>query len=91
MNTRYKFFKVNVLAILLVGLLAVGVFGQEPNSKPVADEVITSGGITWVPRVNYTLLDLSIARPDGTLFSRTFDAGSTPYVDISDILGKGYM
>jgi hypothetical protein len=91
MSLKNRLFKISALALLMSGFLAVGVFGQEPVFKPVADEVISSGGITWIPKVNYSLLGLTIARPDGTLFEKTFEAGSTPNVDISDILGKSYL
>ena len=86
-----KFFKLNVLTVLIVSLFTLAVYGQEPGSYPVAEPRFSSSEIVWVPLVNYSFLDLTIARPDGTLFSRTFESGSTPYADLSDILGKGNL
>jgi hypothetical protein len=86
-----KFFKTSMLTMLIVSFLTVAVYGQEPGFYPVAEPRFSSSEIVWVPLVNYNFLDLTIARPDGTLFSRTFDAGSTPYADLSDILGKGNL
>jgi hypothetical protein len=85
-----KFFKINILAMLVVCFLSVAVYGQETASKPVADEMIGAGGISWAPRVNYSRLVLTISRPDGTVFSTTFESGKTPFVDLGSILGTGY-
>jgi hypothetical protein len=85
-----KFFKLNVLAVLLIGFLTVGVYGQE-NFNPVADEMIGSSGISWVPKVNYSRLELTISRPDGTVFSKTFDSGSSLYASLSEIFGDSYL
>ena len=90
MIMKYKFFKINILTMLIVSFLAVTVNGQETASKPVADEMVGSSGISWVPRVNYSQLVLTISRPDGTVFSTTFESGKTPYVDLGSILGNGY-
>jgi hypothetical protein len=85
-----KFFKINILTMLIVSFLAVAVHGQETASKPVADEMIGASGISWVPRVNYSQLVLTISRPDGTVFSTTFESGKTPYADLGSILGSSY-
>jgi len=86
-----KFFKTSMLTMLIVSFLTIAVYGQEPGSYPVAEPRFSSSEIIWVPLVNYSFLDLTIARPDGTLFSRTFESGSTPYADLSDILGKANL
>jgi hypothetical protein len=85
-----KFFKINILAVLVIGFLTVAVHGQE-NFKPVADEMIGSSGISWVPKVNYAQLVLTISRPDGTIFRTSFDSGSSPYVDLATIFGSSYQ
>lgn len=88
-----KFFKLNVLAVLLIGFLTVGVYGQE-NFKPVApvaDEMIGSSGITWMPKVNYSQIELTISRPNGTVFSKTFNSGSSLYASLSEIFGDSYL
>jgi len=63
---------------------------QSP-ANPVADVIIEPGGIIFVPRVNYALLEVTIARPDGTIFSRVFESGSEPYVGLSEILREGRL
>jgi hypothetical protein len=82
--------KRNIFAVLLIGFLAVAVYGQA-DFKPVADEMMSSSGISWVPKVNYAQLALTISRPDGTIFHTTFDSGSSPYVDLSSIFGSSYQ
>jgi hypothetical protein len=85
-----KFFGLKLLAVLLFGFMVSAVYGQEPTSKPVADEMIGASGISWIPRVNYSQMVLTISRPDGTVFNTTFESGKTPYVDLSRILGSSY-
>jgi hypothetical protein len=85
-----KFFKFSILTVLLIGFLTVAVHGQE-NFKPVADEMIGSSGISWVPKVNYSQLELTISRPDGTVFSKTFNSGSSLYASLSEIFGDSYL
>jgi hypothetical protein len=60
--------------------------GEVPDYKPVADEMIGSSGITWLTKVEYARLVLTVAKPDGTIIEKTFDSGSTPYLNLSDIL-----
>jgi len=63
--------------------------GEIPDFKPVADEMIGPSGITWAPKMSYAQLVVTVNRPDGTMFSKTFAAGSTPYIDLSGIYGEG--
>jgi hypothetical protein len=65
--------------------------GEKPDFKPVANEMIGSSGITWAPKMNYAQLVVTVNRPDGTVFSKTFAAGSTPYLDLSGIYGEGMV
>jgi hypothetical protein len=90
MTKKKSFFNINVLAVLLVVFLAVGVYGQEPDLKPVAEEMIGGSGITWMPKVNYAQLVLTISRPDGTVSSTTFDSGTTPFIGLAGIMGDSY-
>jgi hypothetical protein len=90
MTELNNFFKINILTVLIVSFLAVAVYGQETASKPVADEIIGASGISWAPRVSYSRLVLTISRPDGTIFSTSFDSGKTPYVDLGSILGSSF-
>jgi hypothetical protein len=63
---------------------------QTPASK-LFDEIIEPDGISFVPRVNYALLEVTISRPDGTIYNRFFESGSEPRVDLSEILGEGRL
>jgi hypothetical protein len=82
-----------VIIILVIGFPGIAnVFArgaEEPVMKPVADEIIGPNGITWVPKINYARLELTVSRPDGTVFSKTFDAGSSLYIDLSNIFFDG--
>jgi hypothetical protein len=89
-----KKFKINVLAVLVLVFLSTSsvsaVECQVPVNTPIAEVIIEPGGIIWVPRVSYALLEVTISRPDGTIYSRGFKSGSTPQLGLSKILGKGY-
>jgi hypothetical protein len=65
--------------------------GEEPDMKPVADAMMSSSGISWMPRVNYTKLILNISRPDGTIFSKVFGSGAAPYVNLADLTASQYL
>ena len=86
-----RLYKINILAVLLVVVITTAVYGQPAEVKPVADEMISSSGIYWTPKVNYSQLTLTISRPDGTVYRKTFNSGGTPYVDLSSIYGDNYM
>jgi molybdopterin converting factor small subunit len=62
--------------------------GTEPDFKPVADEMIGASGITWIPKINYAQLKLTVSRPDNSVFQRTFTSGSNLYLGLNDILGN---
>ena len=88
-KTKGFFNKLTVLTVLFVALMVVTAYAKD--FQPVADAMMGSGGISWVAKVNYAQLILTISRPDGTVFSRTFESGSSPYVELSGILGESYM
>jgi len=90
MNKINRFLKIKVLTVLIIGFLAAAVYGKE-GIQPVADEMIGSGGISWVPKVNYAQLVLTISRPDGTVLRKTFESGRSPYVDLSSIFADSYL
>ncbi len=86
-----KFSKLHVLAVLVLvflGTSGISAADQDARFKPIAEEMIAAGGISWSPKVNYYQLVLTIARPDGSVFSKTFDSGSTPYVGLTGIFGE---
>jgi hypothetical protein len=83
--------KVVAAIVVFVFLGTSGIWaeaGKEPVFKPIAEEMIGAGGISWAPKVNYYQLVLTIARPDGSVFSKTFDSSATPYVGLSGIFGE---
>ena len=53
-----------------------------------AEVMIGSSGINFMPKVSYAEIIISVARADGSVFQRSFDSGSTPYLDLSSICGS---
>jgi len=53
-------------------------------SADPAEVMLSSNGITWLPKISYAQLDIFISRPDGTVFHKTVESGKTPYADISE-------
>jgi hypothetical protein len=83
--------KVVAAIVVFVFLGTSGIWaedGKESVFKPIAEEMIGAGGISWAPKVNYYQLVLTIARPDGSVFRKTFNSGATPYVGLSSIFGE---
>ena len=58
MSQLTRLFKINILAVLLIGFLTVSVNGSE--FKPVADEMFGGSGVSWAPKVNYHKLVVTI-------------------------------
>ncbi len=77
-----------VFVIFFVGAVGIPAVNM-PAEEPVADVMIGSSGINWLPKVSYEQLLLTVARPDGTVFQKTFSSGGTPYLDLSNIFGTG--
>lgn len=63
---------------------------ENPGSKPVAEVITGSSGISWHPRVNYEQLIVTVAGPDGAVFRKTFEAGANPYLDLASISANTY-
>jgi len=59
--------------------------------EPVAEVYLQPDGIIFVPRVSYALLEVTISRPDGTIYNKDFKSGNEPYVSLSEILGEGRL
>jgi hypothetical protein len=83
-----------ILALLVLVFLSTSSVSaadcQVPVYTPIAEVIIEPGGIIWVPRVSYARLEVTISRPDGTIYSEGFKSGSTPQVGLSKVLGEGY-
>jgi len=65
-----------VVSIVCVGMLSAAC--DTPEMK-VADVSFGSSGVSFIPRLANAGMQLAVSAPDGTIFSRTFPAGSTPY------------
>jgi len=85
-----KFFGIKVITLMMIGLFSLSINAQNADNKPIAEEMIGSSGINWMPKLNYSKLELTIVRPDGTVFKKVFSAGSSPYAGLSEILGDQY-
>jgi hypothetical protein len=78
-----------VLALLGICFVGTGEVSATKAAKdnPAADEMLGAGGITWMPKMNYVQMVVTVSRPDGTVFSKTFASGGTPYLDLNSIMG----
>lgn len=57
------------------------------GTNQVADVSIGSYGVSFMPKVDNAGILLTVSRPDGTVFSKTFPAGSMPYFDLGENSG----
>ncbi len=88
---RKKSLATFVLMFLVVCFIGTaGSSAKEFDNKPVAEEIIGSSGITWAPKMNYRQLVLTVSRPDGSVFTKTIESGSTPYIGLSEIFGSNF-
>ena len=85
-----RFLLVFLLALLGICFLGTGeaFAAKTAVGNPVADEMIGSGGITWMPKMNYVQMVVTVSRPDGSVFSKTFTSGGTPYLDLNSLYGN---
>ncbi|HLP58850.1 MAG TPA: hypothetical protein VK186_08475, partial [Candidatus Deferrimicrobium sp.] len=93
MKNKKNFLSLRVWMLLMIlGFICVvpahAAYSEQPGVKPVADEVVNTGGISFIPKVSCEQLQLFVARPDGTVFSKVFPGGSQPYIDLSSICGS---
>ena len=84
-----RFLLIFVLTVLVLCFMgrADGFAVTVPDDQPVADVMMGASGITFVPKVNFSQLNMTVSRPDGTVFSKTFSSGGSPYLDLSSIYG----
>jgi len=87
---KQKLLKAAVVAFIVCFFSTAGMSAEGRSEKPVADVLMGSSGISWVPKVSYARLVLTVARPDGSIFEKTFDPGSSPYLDLSSIYGEKF-
>lgn len=83
---RVIFIAILFLCVFRFASAAVSFNDEQP---PLADEIINSRGISWSPKVNYEQMVLTLSRPDGSIYKKTFYSGNTPCIELSSIIGKG--
>ncbi|MCP4154887.1 MAG: hypothetical protein GY757_44605 [bacterium] len=84
-----------LLVTLIVVVVALGLMGTMGLSaekfNPVAQVTVGSSGITFQPYVSCSKIVLTVSKPDGGVFSRTFDGSGTPYIALSDDKGNYFI
>lgn len=86
-----------MMITVLIFLFAMGNGTYLPGSDvstsgpwPVAEEKISSSGITWVPRFSDSRLELTVSPPEGAIFHETFASGVNPAFNISNLCSDGF-
>ena len=77
--------KVFVMCAAVVLIFAVSAVA---GSNRVAEVSVGSNGIHWLPKVSGGKIFLTVSRPDGTVFSKTFESGGSAYFDLSENKGS---
>ena len=73
---------------MFAAFLLVFAFPGTAESNRVAEVNVGAYGVSWLPQVSYGKITLTVSRPDGTVFRKVFEAGSTPYFDLSQNKGN---
>ncbi len=94
MSKIQKRFAVVALTFLVVCLLGVGSVsaekaGPEDDGNSVAGVTMSPRGLNFQPKVEFGSLILTIVGPDGVPFSKTFNSGSSPYLDLPGTITDG--
>lgn len=76
--------KVKKLSISFVLAFFLVSFTGMAEINEVAEVSVGPYGIHWQPKVNYVKLALTVSRPDGSVYRKTFESGSSPYFDLSE-------
>ncbi|MCP4219401.1 MAG: hypothetical protein GY765_32500, partial [bacterium] len=86
--SKIKQFFMPMLVLVFVLSLGLSMSAVEKSElKVIADANISAGGLYLQPRVYYSQATLTISGPDGYVFSKTFDSGSSLYQGLSDDQG----
>ncbi len=83
MTTKKRFLSVCTAAFFILCFTLTASASQD-----VAEVSIGSSGIYWQPKVSYAQISLTVSCPGGQVFMKTFEGGSSPYLDLSDIKGQ---
>ncbi len=79
------------LVVTVAATFLVACFMGMAETEPIAEVMMGSSGINWMPKVSYDRLILTVSAPDGTVMSKTFKGGSAPYFDLSFFDGKSVV
>ena len=80
-----------VICLIMFFSTAAELSAEDPGEKvdrPVAGVNIGANSIGWTPTVEYKTLVLTVSGPDGTIFTKSFDSGSSIYLDPRDNRGN---
>jgi hypothetical protein len=69
------------------------VAADAPDNKdrpPLAEVMMGPHGLNWHPNVSYVKMELTVSRPDGSVFTKTFPAGTTPALELTDPDGNTF-
>ena len=82
-----KIFATLIVMFAVVCIVCMAESKECSMFNPVADVNIGANGIDFMPKVNARMI-LSVSIPDGTVFSKTFEAGTSPYLGLSELIGN---
>jgi len=71
---------VTIFSFMFLVWCLIGMAG----TNKVADVSIGSYGIHFLPKVSYGQIVLTVSRPDGTVYKKTFASGTNPYFDLTE-------
>jgi len=77
--------------VLLITLFLFTTMFTMADEKPVADVMTGSSSIHFSPKVGFQQLTITVSGPDGTVVSKSFTGGSSPYFDFSFFEGYGVV
>lgn len=78
-----------IVLVFLCVASAAGIGAEKWDPYPVADPVYEGGAIIFQPKVEYKLLVLRVTGPDGSVFYKEFDSGSSPVFEVGpDVNGR---
>ena len=75
--------KLNTVAFLFVCAVAGLLGGTAVDADELTQVVTGTGGVLWGPLANYAGLELTVVRPDGQIFQKSFPRGASPYYDLA--------
>ncbi len=80
---KSKRFSIILSLMVILGLLLSGGAGRTVQAQSevpgdLATMVISSSSITWIPQAKYERFYLTVASPDGQVYSQVFEGGKSP-------------